>query len=310
MEMHQVRYFLAVSEELNFTRAAERCHVAQPSLTRAIKLLEDELGGPLFHRERANTHLSELGRMVKPHLEEVWARTQETKRLAEGVRKLARMKLKLGVMCTIAPDQLVDLLVNLQMRHPQVEIDIVDSSARILHERLLAGELEVAIYCDTGKLGDDRLHQLPLFREQMMIVVKNDHALASRNAIRVKDLGGLHYLKRVDCEFIGVLGPEREAQGVFNETSYQCERDDWIVAMAAAGLGYAFMPQSTISHPGVAARPLTEPEFWREINLVTVRGRPHSSAVGALVREAMAAKWLGKTAIAKQRQQDGGSDVE
>ena len=68
MEMHQVRYFLAVADELNFTRAAERCHVAQPSLTRAIKLLEEELGGPLFHRERANTHLSELGCMVKPYL--------------------------------------------------------------------------------------------------------------------------------------------------------------------------------------------------------------------------------------------------
>ena len=60
MEMHQIRYFLAVCEELNFTRAAETCHVAQPSLTRAIKLLEEELGGPLFHRERARTHLTEF----------------------------------------------------------------------------------------------------------------------------------------------------------------------------------------------------------------------------------------------------------
>ena len=66
MEMQQVRYFLAVAEELNFTKAAEKCNVAQPSLTRAVKLLEGELGGPLFHRERANTHLSELGRMVQP----------------------------------------------------------------------------------------------------------------------------------------------------------------------------------------------------------------------------------------------------
>jgi LysR family transcriptional regulator, hydrogen peroxide-inducible genes activator len=63
--MHQIRYFLAVAAELNFTRASERCNVAQPSLTRAIRLLEEGLGGQQFHRERANTHLSELGRIVQ-----------------------------------------------------------------------------------------------------------------------------------------------------------------------------------------------------------------------------------------------------
>ena len=68
MEMHQIRYFLAVAEELNFTKAAERCNVSQPALSRAIQALEQELGGPLFRRERSHTHLSELGRMVQPHL--------------------------------------------------------------------------------------------------------------------------------------------------------------------------------------------------------------------------------------------------
>src|ERR671917_2286200 len=98
MEMHQVRYFLAVCDELNFTRAAERCNVAQPSLTRAIKLLEEELGGVLFHRERANTHLSELGRMVKPYLEKVYTEAQEAKRCASEFTKLKRTALKLGVI--------------------------------------------------------------------------------------------------------------------------------------------------------------------------------------------------------------------
>ncbi len=69
MEMHQIRYFLAICECLNFTRAAEQCHVARPSLTRAIKKLEAELGGPLLRRERNHTHLTELGRLIRPHLE-------------------------------------------------------------------------------------------------------------------------------------------------------------------------------------------------------------------------------------------------
>jgi len=64
--MHQIRYFLAVCETLNFTRAAEACNVSQPSLTRAIKGLEDELGGPLFRRERNNTHLTGLGETTRP----------------------------------------------------------------------------------------------------------------------------------------------------------------------------------------------------------------------------------------------------
>jgi Bacterial regulatory helix-turn-helix protein, lysR family len=72
MEMHQVRYFLAVAQELNFSRAAEKCNVSQPSLSRAMQQLEGELGGPLFRRERHLTHLTELGAMVRPHLETLY----------------------------------------------------------------------------------------------------------------------------------------------------------------------------------------------------------------------------------------------
>ena len=72
MEIHQVRYFLAVCDELNFTQAARKCHVTQPSLTRAIQLLEKEFGGFLFHRERSRTRMSELGRVVQPYLRGVW----------------------------------------------------------------------------------------------------------------------------------------------------------------------------------------------------------------------------------------------
>ncbi len=94
MEMHQIRYFLAVSETLNFTRAAEKSHVSQPSLTRAIKLLEDELGGPLFHRERSNTHLTDLGQLMLPHLQQVLAEADAAKQRAHGFAKLEDAPLK------------------------------------------------------------------------------------------------------------------------------------------------------------------------------------------------------------------------
>jgi DNA-binding transcriptional LysR family regulator len=70
------------------------------------------------------------------------------------------------------------------------------------------------------------------------------------------------------------------------------------MAMVAAGLGFAFMPANSVNHPGVIGVPVVEPEFWRQVNLVTVRGRPYSPGVGALVREAVRKKWFGKQAIA------------
>src|SRR5205085_8969255 len=87
-------------------------------------------------------------------------------------------------------------------------------------------------------------------------------------------------------------------RGTFTNMVYRSERDDWILAMVASGLGFGFIPEYSINHPGVVARPLVEPEFWREVSLVTVRGRPHSPAVGAFVREAMRAQWLGQPALA------------
>ena len=301
MEMHQVRYFLALCEELNFTRAADRCHVAQPSLTRAIKQLEEELGGALFHRERANTHLTELGRTLKPYLDQVFGRAEQAKREAQEFIRLQRTPLRLGLMCTIAPTYLLDLVAQVRTHHPGIELQIIDAAAGPLQERLVAGQIDVAIYALPALTTDERLHHLALYREQFQIVLHPRHPLAARDAVRVKDLDGERYLWRVNCEYGAAADAVFDAQNVTGPTVYQSERDDWILAMAAAGLGYAFMPALSVAHPGVVALPLVEPEIWREVALVTVRGRPHSPGVGALMREAMRLPWIGRPALAVQQ---------
>jgi DNA-binding transcriptional LysR family regulator len=298
MRMHQVRYFRAMCEELNFTRAAARCNVSQPSLTRAISNLEREFGGPLFHRERSNTHLTELARVVKPYLDRIYEESTQALERAREFWSMQRVALRLGLMCTIAPNHLVGFISQMRALHPHVDMDIVDSSAGSLDDRLLMGDLEVAVYCRPEKSRDERLHYLPLFREQMMIALHPAHKLARQKEIKVVDLHGEPYLERINCEF-GVLGDEVfNRLGVDGKTVYRSDRDDWVLAMAAAGLGYAFMPKHLTTHPSVVAIPLVEPEFWREVSLVTVRGRPHSPAVGALIQIAMKTRWLGDPAHA------------
>jgi DNA-binding transcriptional LysR family regulator len=297
MEMHQVRYFLAVAEALNFTRAAERCNVSQPSLTRAIKLLEGEFGGLLFHRERHNTHLTELGRMLHPHLSDIYAAALSSRRLAQEYGRLKRTPLKLGIMSTVAPDQIIDLVTAIKTHHPGIELHLCDSDAKSLRSHLIEGELELTIYAMPGGEPDDRTHVLPLFREQMLMAVHPGHRLANQGAVRVKDMDGENYIHRNNCEFAGYADAVLAEQGVTCTPKYWSDRDDWTLAMVAAGLGFGFLPANSVKHPGVLGLPIIEPEFWREVSLISVRGRPHSPAVGALVREAMRKKWFGQQAL-------------
>ena len=298
MEMHQIRYFLAAAAERNFTRAAEKCGVSPPSLLRAVKLLEHEFGGPLFNRERSNTHLSELGRIALPHLQQLVQEASDAKKKAKEFLNLKEVTLTVGMMCTIVPGEFVTMLSEFRRRHPNVVLKIVDSNAPALQKALLTGDLEIAIYCLPEDEPHERIHVLPLFKERMMIAVATKHPLAKHRTIKGIELNGEPYLDRINCEFTGYADNVFAKRCIDGPTVYQSERDDWVLAMVATGIGYGFMPQSTAKYPGVVARPLVEPEFWRTVNLVTVRGRPHSPAVGAFVREVMRAKWLGKDPIA------------
>jgi DNA-binding transcriptional LysR family regulator len=297
MEMRQIRYFLAVSDELNFSRAAEKCNVTQPALSRAIQQLETELGGRLIRRERHLTHLTELGQMVRPHLEMVHRSAVTAKQLARDVSQLKRVPLKLGIMSTISPDEIVDLIASLKSRHQGLELQLCDASALELRDRLVGGDLEVVIYALPGEEPDERTYIMPLFREQMVIAVNRDHRLAHERAFPVKELDGESYIHRTNCEFAGYADHILQEKGVTCTPTYWSERDDWTLAMVAAGLGFAFMPANSVTHPGIVALPVVEPEFWRVVNLITVRGRPYSPGVGALVQEAMRKKWFGDKAI-------------
>lgn len=274
------------------------------TLSRAIQQLEGELGGPLFHRERHLTHLTDLGQMVRPHLELVYRAADKAKKLSQDLSQLKRVPLKLGIMSTISPDEIIDLIAALKTRHEGLELQLCDANAKDLRDRLLAGDLEVVIYALPGEEFDERTHVMPLFSEQMVIAVHEGHRLAKERAFPVKELDGECYIHRVNCEFAGYADHILKEKGVTCTPTYWSERDDWTKAMVAAGLGFAFMPANAAKHPGVIALPVVEPEFWRKVNLVTVRGRPYSPGVGALVREAMRKKWFGNKAIAALSAED------
>jgi DNA-binding transcriptional LysR family regulator len=290
MEMQQVRYFLSLAKTLNFTRAAEQSNVSQPALTRAIQQLEHELGGPLFHRERQNTHLSELGRMMLPYLEQIYAQTEAAKQHAKSLKKLDNVTLRIGAMCTIGPAMISDLIVKFREAHSAVDLEIADEGSGELLEMLSKGELDLALF-GLPEGPDVRFHALPLFQERFVIAVPPNHPLAQQNVVSCRDTHEANYVNRANCEYYDFARRELRAQGVKWKQVFSSERDDWVQGMIKAGLGIGFFPELSVTDPGLVTRRLIDPEFVRTIMLVTVRGRPHSPAVGAFVQQTRAFKW-------------------
>jgi DNA-binding transcriptional LysR family regulator len=290
MEMNQIRYFLKAGETLNFTRAAEQCDVSVPSLTRAIHLLEDELGGQLFRRERHLTHLTDLGRLMLQHLSTVSQATEAAKRDAEAYARLAGSHLKLGIFASIGAELLTGYLATLRSHAPELELHIWEANCEELEGALLGGEIDIALTSSTEV--DERIRMAPLFREAFFVSFAPGHRFERMNAVPMCELQGEDYVRRLHCEFptnLRQLGVPRPYDSV--NVRYVGEREDWIQSLVRAGLGCAVMPEYLPLLPGLEMRRLVDPEVYRQISLATVAGRPHSVPVSAAVAASRRYRW-------------------
>ncbi|MGF1502744.1 MAG: LysR family transcriptional regulator [Paracoccaceae bacterium] len=281
MEMHQIRYFVAVAEALNFTRAAEACHVSQPSLTRAIRKLEDELGGPLFRREGRQTHLTELGRMVRPRLEQALSLTETVRSEALDFSEMVNATLTLGCMCTIAPTSVISLIEFFSRQAPQLNLNVREASGRHLVELLSSGEIDIALVA----LPDypDALNAEPLFTERYVVTFPSGHRFESMECVRLADLNGERYLRRINCEYLDFLEAEGHVDDTEADVRFESEHEAWVQAMVMAGLGCAIMPESLAGQPGLLSRPLVDPKVSRTVSVMTRRGRKHTPVVDFFV---------------------------
>ena len=145
MEMHQVRYFLAVARTLNFTRAAEECNVAQPSLTRAVRQLEEELGGDLFRRERPHAQLTELGQRMLPLLRQCYDSALGARSLASAMKSGEVATLRLALSDSIDIALLMPHLFELYSHYRSMDIKLLRGTAPEVAELLKTGQAELAV---------------------------------------------------------------------------------------------------------------------------------------------------------------------
>lgn len=132
-----------------------------------------------------------------------------------------------------------------------------------------------------------------LYRERYVVIFSPEHRLASLNAITLRDLSGEPYVDRLSCEMREMVMAVCAANEVTLYARFRSEREDWVQAMVLARIGFAFMPECSVTLPDLLQRPLIEPEVSRTISLLSVPGRPYSPATAAMLRAAKSFQWPG-----------------
>lgn len=290
MEMHQIRYFLAVSRVLNFTQAAAECNVSQPALSRAIKQLEDELGGELFRRERSLTHLTDLGRMMQPLLCQAYETAVSAKSLASSYRKGHHAPLRLALSSAVNMRVLVEPLSHLIESLPGVEMKFLRGDAKTVGESLKSGEFELAV---AGRLPDgwDRFRSWPLYEERFVLVAHHMHPIVGRNAVRLGDLAGQRLILRPYCEMTNVLTRQLTEKGIHQGSGDSVASEEDVLALIDANVGIAIMPERTPFGPQLRTIAIEDLDLSCTVHLYAVAGRQYSPAAAALIQLLRAADW-------------------
>jgi len=297
MEMQQVRYFLAVAKTLNFTRAAEACNVTQPALTRAIKQLEDELGGELIRREGRHSHLTDLGSRMLPPLTQCYESALGAKALAAKVKAGDIATLAIGVSLTLDVEVVLFALSELQRAFVGLQLVIRRGGGKDIAEWLKSGEIELAF---GGPLGDnwDRLDTWPMFSESFDLVIANDHALSTINDVelQVELLQRSRLLVHAQEDGSELSPASLEASGIRFEDAHQvtCNRD--LETLVEAKFGIAILPRSSFRSGGLRHMPCPGLDLRRTVAVYSIAGRARSREATALLGLVRSADWEARLA--------------
>lgn len=290
MELYQIRYFLSVCEHGSFSRAAEACDVSQPAMTAAIKKLEQEIGSPLLHREGKRLVVTELGCRMRPHLEQVLGETQRAADVARNFRLLKQAPLRIGTMPTIGPAELSGVFAGFRARSPGVELTVEEAPLPALLRSLEAGELEVAVISSPQPVAD-AFRTETLYRERYVVAFPKGHAFERLDQVTLQDTSGKEYVDRLACELREIVMGVCRERGVELYAAFRTDREDWVQSMVKAGLGFAFMPEYSVTSRSVLTRPLVDPPVERAVLAAEVRGRERSPPAKLFFEALHAHRW-------------------
>ena len=290
MEIHQLRYFVAVADEGSFSRAAAKVRVAQPSLSQQIRKLEAEIGQPLFDRLPRSIVLTEAGRSFIEYARQILTSIGDARRCVDELKDTVTGKLAVGAIPTIAPYVLPELVKKFHKDYPEVTLELVEDVTDGITRRIEAGELDVALASACQQTPS--LRRESLGREPLLALLPQGDPLANQSVIQLDDLKSqrfllLHEMHCLSQQVHNLL----ESRRLRPEIALAGSQLTTIAHMVAAGIGVSIVPQMMVNHqetPGCVSLPFAPPAPERELNFLRNPLRFQSKAAAAFRSEAAA----------------------
>ena len=291
MEIHQLRYFVAVADEGSFSRAAAKVRVAQPSLSQQIRKLEAEVGQPLFDRLPRSVVLTEAGRCLIDYARQILASIGDARRCVDELKGEVAGRVAVGAIPTIAPYVLPGLVVTFQKHYPDVILEIIEDVTDSIIRRIEGGELDVAL-ASTCRLSPT-LRRESVGTEPLLALVPEKHPLAKKDLVEFDDLKSQRFLLLHEMHCLSQqVNHLLESRRLRPEIALAGSQLSTIANMVAASIGISIVPQMMVKHhgtPGCVSLSFAPPVPERELNLLYNPLRFQSKAAAAFRQEAAAA---------------------
>jgi len=282
MDIRLLEYFIAVCEELHFTKAAERLGISQPTMSQQIRLLEDRMGISLFQRIGKKVYITEAGHILLNHTRRIFYELKQVDNEINELRGLQRGKLTIG--CS-GNHLLLPSIVTFHEKYPQIELSIMNASTEETKEGILNNQVDIGIIF--LPIDDHQLESKPLFREKLFLVVSDEHEWADTSYIKLEDLQSkpifLLQKKYLIRQFIDQHCQEA---GFKLKPVVELSDSESLFRMTLLNKGATILPKSyldNVSNPNIRIIPIADLDIQKEIGVIYRKETNHDSTIGVFI---------------------------
>lgn len=286
MELRDLHSFVEVALHKSFTNAAAHSYLTQPSLSKAVKKLEEELGVELFDRSTRHLHLTDAGQIVYQQSQKAFAALSELNILLDELRDITTGEVKIGIPPLIGTLFFPEIARNFHENHPKVSLELVELGAKLIGRLVEEGEIDLGIVVLPAS--EEKFNIYPFIEDEFVLFLHKDHRLANHSVVSLNELKDEKFIIfSEDFTLHDYIIQACENEGFTPDISYQSSQWDLIIELVSSKLGITLLPKSIYrrqTNKNVTFIPIVNPILHWKLGIITKKGAYHSYALKELLK--------------------------